>query len=35
LKEIAETGEHKGVFGGADLEDAAQAILKLRGAKGE
>jgi hypothetical protein len=29
LKKIAETGKHDGVFGGADLEAAAQAIKRL------
>jgi len=31
LRHIAETGEHAGVFGGAEMEAAAQAILTLRG----
>lgn len=30
LREIAESGSHEGVFGGAEMEAAAQAILKLR-----
>jgi ATP phosphoribosyltransferase len=29
LLAIAKTGEHNGVFEGAELEEAAQAILKL------
>jgi len=29
LRRIAETGRHEGVFGGADMEAAAQAILKI------
>lgn len=28
LREIAETGEHTGTFGGPEIEKAAQAILK-------
>lgn len=29
LREIAETGKHRGVFGAPEIEAAAQAILKL------
>lgn len=31
LREIAEHGKHVGVFGGSEIEAAAQAILALRG----